>query len=224
MRQKFPAPGARRRKATTDAIGIHCAKRGATFRKRKKAPLEDAVNSHAAALQSMLCIQPINAQDTIDAIENNAIQALADCGSACLSPELATFLQYVEEHGQGVSQALAASIDQLQELFLATMHQAFQLAGVTVDSRMTISLNRQGGIHVETVCAEQAQIEEILSSSQALPALFKLISAQNAILEGIANLRMVAGAQNKGDSERLSLLQQLYRVCLKGQLSHFYSA
>jgi len=182
------------------------------------------VNSPAENLQSMLCIQHIRPQSTVDGIENEAVRAMAASGSATLSPELDAFLHYVEEHGHRVSQELAAGIDQLQELFLGAVHQAFQLAGVTVDSRMTISLNRQGKLTIETVCAEQEQIEELLASSAALPALLKLISAQSAILEGINNLRLVAGARNSDDSEKLSRLQQSYRVCLKGQLSHFYSA
>jgi hypothetical protein len=172
----------------------------------------------------MLCIQHIRPQNTIDNIENDAIQALAASGSATLPPELAAFLQDVEEHGKRVSQELADGIDQLQELFLGAVHQAFQLAGITVDSRMIISLNRQGQLHIETCRAEHEQIGELLSSSQALPALLKLISVHSAILDGIRNLRLVAGAQSSGDGEKLSSLQQAYRVCMKGQLSHFYSA
>jgi hypothetical protein len=172
----------------------------------------------------MLCIQHIRPPSTVDSIESNAIQALAASGAATLPPELDTFLLYVEEYGHGVSQALAASIDQLQELFLGAVHQAFQLAGVTVDSRIIISLNRQGKLHIETVCAEQERVGELLASSRALPALLNLISVQSAILDGISNLRLVAGAQNSGDSEKLSRLRQSYRVCLKGQLSHFYNA
>ena len=182
------------------------------------------MNSPAEDLQSMLCIQHIRPQSTIDRIENDAIRALAASGSATIPPALDSFLHYVEEHGHRVAQELAANIDQLQELFLGVVHQAFQLAGVTVASRMIISLNRQGKLHIETVCAEQEQIRELLASSRALPALLKLVSVQSAILDGIHNLRLVAGAQNSEDSEQLSRLQQSYRVCLKGQLSHFYNA
>jgi hypothetical protein len=189
----------------------------------KKLP-EDAVNSPADTLQSMLCIQPIRQQSDIDKIENDTSQALAASGAAALSPELDAFLQYVEEHGGKVSQELAACIDQLQELFLGAVHQAFQLAGVTVDSRVCISLTRLGKLHIETSCAEQEQFEELLSASKALPALLKLASVQSAILEAIGNLRMVAEAQNSDDGAKLSQLHQAYRVCLKGQLSHFYSA
>jgi len=171
----------------------------------------------------MLCIQPIRPPSTIGSIENDAIHALAASSVDTLSPELAPFLQYVEEHGQRVSQELAAGIDHLQELFLGAVHQAFQLAGLSVDSRMIISLNRQGRLHIETAGAEHAQIEELLSSSRALPAVLKLLSVHSAILDGIRNLRLVAGSQNNGDGEKLSQLQQAYRVCLKGQLSHFYS-
>jgi hypothetical protein len=184
---------------------------------------EDAVNNPAESLHNMLCIQPIRPQSTIGNIENEAAQALAASSSATLSPELTTFLQYVEEHGSRVSQELAASIDQLQELFLGALHQAFQLGGVTVDSRMIISLNQQGKLQIETACAEHDHIEELLASSRVLPALLKLISVQSAILDGITDLRLVAGAQDGGDGEKLSRLQQVYRVCLKGQLSHFYS-
>ena len=182
------------------------------------------MNSPLEDLQSMLCIQHIRPQSSIDNIEHDAIQALAASGSATLSPALDAFLHYVEEHGHRVSQELAASIDQLQELFLGTMHQALQLTGVTVDSRMVISLNRQGKLHIETACAEQTQIGDLLASSRALPALLKLVSVQSAILDGINKLRLVAGAQNSGDSEKLSHVRQSYRVCLKGQLSHFYTA
>ena len=156
-------------------------------------------------------------------IENNAIQALAASGFATHSPELTAFLSYVEEHGHRVSQEFAVNIERLQELFLGAVHQAFQLAGITVDSRMIISLNPQGKLHIETACAEQEQIEELLSSSKALPTLLKLLSVQSAILDGITNLRLIAGAQERGDSEKLSRIQQAHQVCLKGQLSHFYS-
>ena len=182
------------------------------------------MNSPAEDLQSMLCIQHIRPQSSINSIENDAIQALAASGAATLSPELDAFLHYVEEYGHGVAQGLAASIDQLQELFLGAMHQALQLAGVTADSRMIISLNRQGKLHIETACAEQARIAELLASCRALPALLKLVSIQSAILDSIHNLRLVAGAQHSGDSETLSRVRQSYRVCLKGQLSHFYHA
>ena len=181
------------------------------------------MNSPAENLQSMLCIQPIRPHSTIDTIENDTTQALATSSSAASPQELAAFLQYVEEHGHTVSQNLASSIDQLQELFLGAVHQAFQLAGVTVDSRMIISLNRQGKLHIETACAEQEQVEELLASSKALPALLKLLSVQSALLEGITHLRRIAGAQESGDNQKLSQIQQAYRVCLKGQLSHFYS-
>ena len=182
------------------------------------------MNSPAASPQNMLCIQHVRPQSTLDNIESEAIHALAASGSATLSPELDTFLRYVEEHGHRVSQELAAGIDRLQELFLSAAHQAFQLAGVTVDSRMILSLNRQGKLHIEGIRAEQEQLAALLASSRALPALLKLISAQSAILDGIHNLRLVAGARNSGDSEQLSRLQQTCRVCLKGQLSHFYCA
>ena len=181
------------------------------------------MNNHAENLQRMLCIQPIRPSSTIGNIENDAIQALAASSSDTLSPELASFLRYVEEHGQKVSQELADGIDHLQELFLGAVHQAFQLAGVTVDYRMIISLNRQGKLHIETTDAEQEQIEALLVSSKALPVLLKLVSVQSAILDGIRNLRLVAGSQNSGDGEKLSQVQQAYRVCLKGQLSHFFS-
>ena len=68
-----------------------------------KTPPEDAVNSPAENLQSMLCIQPIRPPSTIVSIENDAIQALAASGSDTPSPELATFLQHVEEHGHRVA-------------------------------------------------------------------------------------------------------------------------
>jgi len=156
-------------------------------------------------------------------IENDAIQSLAASSSSSSSPELAAFLQFVEEHGHRVAQDFAANIDQLQELFLGAVHQVFQLAGVTVDARMIISLNRQGKLHIESACAEQKQIEELFASSRALPALLKLLSIQSAILDGITSLHLIAGAQEHGDNEKLSQIQQAYRVCLKGQLSHFYS-
>ena len=181
------------------------------------------MNRPAETLQSMLCIQPIRQQSDIGNIENDTSEALAACGSAALSPELVAFLQYVEEDGERASQELAAAIDQLQELFLGAVHQAFQLAGVTVDSRMCISLTRQGKLHIETACAEQERIEELLSSSAVLPELLKLAGVQSAILDSINKLRLVAEAQNSGDVEKLFQLQQAYRVCLKGQLSHFYS-
>jgi len=184
---------------------------------------EDAVNNPVENLQSMLCIQPIRPPSSIGNIENDAIQALAASSSDTLSSGLASFLQYVEEHGQSVSQDLAAGIDHLQELFLGALHQTFQLAGLTVDTRMIISLNQQGKLHIESAGAEQALIEEFLSSSRALPALFKLLSVHSAILDGIRNLRLVGGSQNSGDGEKFSEIQQAYRVCLKGQLSHFYS-
>jgi hypothetical protein len=180
------------------------------------------VNSPAETTQRMLCIQAIKAQSDISNIENDTAQALALSNSATLPPELDEFLQHVEEQGTKVSQDLAASIDQLQELFLNALHQAFQLAGVAVDSRMIISLNRQGKLHIETASAEQEHIEELLSSSKVLPALLKLISVQSAILGGISKLRLVAEARSNEDSEQLSQLQQAHRVCLKGQLSHFY--
>ena len=181
------------------------------------------MNSPVENLQNMLCIQPIRPQSDIGNIENDVIQALAASGSAMRSSELASFLRYVEEHGDKASQELAACIDQLQELFLGAVHQAFQLAGVAVNSRMIISLNRHGKLHIETACAEQEQIEDLLSSSKALPALFKLLSVQSSILDGISNLRQVSEAQNSGDNEKFSQAQQSYRVCLQGQLSHFYS-
>ena len=182
------------------------------------------MNNPSENLQNMLCIQPIRSQSTINNIENDTLQALAASSFAALSPELATFLRYVEEHGNKIAQELAVSIDQLQELFLGAVHQAFQLAGVTVDSRMIISLNRQGKLHIETICAEQEQFREVLSFSKVLPALLKLISIQSSILDGIQNLRLVAEAQDGEDREKLSQLQQSRRVCLKGQLSHFYGA
>ena len=181
------------------------------------------MNKPVADLQSMLCIQPIREQSTLGNIEHDAMLALAASNSSTLSPELIAFLRYVEEHGRQASLELAGSIDQLQELFLSVVHQALQLAGVTVDSRMIISLNRQGKLHIETTDAEQEQIEALLVSSKALPVLLKLVSVQSAILDGIRNLRLVAGSQNSGDGEKLSQVQQAYRVCLKGQLSHFYS-
>ena len=180
------------------------------------------MNSPAEDLQSMLCIQPIRPQGTIGNIENSAMQALTASSSTAPSLELATFLRYVDEHGHTILQDLAASIDQLQELFLGVVHQAFQLAGITVDSRMIISLNQRGELHIETTSADQEQIEELLSSSKVLPALLKLVSVQSAMLDGITNLRLMAGTRDSEESERLSRLQQSYRVCLKGQLSHFY--
>jgi hypothetical protein len=170
----------------------------------------------------MLYIQPIRHQSDIGNIENDAVKALENSNAGTLSPELAAFLQYVEEHGDEVSQELAAGIDQLQELFLGAVHQAFQLAGVTVDSRVSISLNRHGKLQIETVGAEQEQIEELLSSSGVLPELLELACVQNALLDAIGNLRLAAEVQNGGNAEKLSELRQAYRVCLKGQLSHFY--
>jgi len=182
------------------------------------------MDSPSDNVQNMLCIQPIMPQSSNGNIENDTLHALTASSFSTFSPELVTFLRYVEEHGQKVSQELAAGIDQLQELFLGAVHQAFQLAGVTVDSRMIISLNRQGKLHIETACPEHEQFKELLSFSKVLPALLKLIGIQSAILDGIHNLRLVAEAQDSGNREKLSLLQQTRRVCLKGRLSHFYSA
>ena len=180
------------------------------------------MNSPAKDLQSMLCIQPIRPQSTIGNIENNVMQALAASNSTTPSSELAAFLRYVDEHEHTISQDLAAGIDQLQELFLGVVHQAFHLAGITVDSRMIISLNQRGELHIEAACADQKKIEELLSSSKVLPALLKLLSVQSAMLDGISNLCLLTGVRGDEESERLSRLQQSYRVCLKGQLSHFY--
>lgn len=181
------------------------------------------MNIRSDNLETMLCIRHISPQNDPASIESTAVHALAETGAAVGPTELGAFLGYLERHGRELSRSLAAGMDELQELFLRTVHQSFQAVGVEADARMTLYLNQQDKLALEGASPGQEKLLELLSASKALPAILKMLSVQNALLRNITELRLAAGTDGEADPATLAELRQNYRVCLKGPLSHFYS-
>ena len=174
-------------------------------------------------LEGMLSIKQLEPQSDLASIENAAICALAATGPKSLSPELTSFFDHVTACGNGLAAELADNMEELQGIFLGTLHQSLQLAGLKLDSRLVLSLNREGKLVFEGPSPLREELAEVLASSTTLPALLGLLGVQHALLRTLGDLRVITEARQNAGGGKILEMQQAYRVCLKGSLSHFYS-
>ena len=181
------------------------------------------MNTTGKHLETMLSIRHIDPQNDMNSVENAAVCALAEASPKALPVELVNFLEYVASYGDELSTTLAASMEQLQDIFLRTLHQSFKFADIELDSRLILSLNHEGKIVFESTNALREELAELLASSAALPALLKILGVQSALLRTIGDLQIITKAIENTDNDKILECQQAYRVCLKGSLSHFYN-
>ncbi|MEG6506810.1 hypothetical protein [Nitratidesulfovibrio sp. 1201_IL3209] len=164
---------------------------------------------------------------------DGGLARLTDSASlSALSPRLRSTLEDISERGGNVLETLEQNVADLQEGFLDTLSARLDEAGVSLDEKLTLSMDDEGALSVLGDHPDKARIQQTLSGAPELSSAFGELASQSEIIRDIRNLRRVVTARvgaaaydavdavtADGASEGAA---SAYRVSLKGAMSHFY--
>ena len=164
---------------------------------------------------------------------DGSLARLTDSASlSALSPKLRSTLEDISERGGNVLETLEQNVSDLQEGFLDALSERMDAAGVSLDEKLTLSMDDAGSLSVVGDHPDKARIEQVLADAPELSSAFGELASQSEIIRDIRSLRRVVTArvgasaydavdaatqENAAESSTSA-----YRVSLKGAMSHFY--
>jgi len=157
---------------------------------------------------------------------------LTDSASlSALNPKLRSTLEDISERGGNVLETLEQNVSDLQEGFLDTLSDRLDAAGVSLDEKLTLSMDDEGALSVLGDHPDKARIEQALSDAPELSSAFGELASQSELIRDIRSLRRVVttrvgaaayDAVGAATTDTAETASSVYRVSLKGAMSHFY--
>lgn len=129
---------------------------------------------------------------------------------------------FIHAHGLFVSEAIESAMENLQDIFVAALHEHLQHCGISADTRFVLSLSECGQLIAEGSPALTDALQKALDDKPALSTLFQQIRARAVILQGIEDIQSGLNACREPAGQDANKLFAVYKICLKGPLSHFY--
>lgn len=129
---------------------------------------------------------------------------------------------FIREHGLHVSEAIEGAMENLQDLFVTALHEHLQHCGISADTRFVLSLSEYGQLVVEGSPTLTSTLQKALDDKPSLSTLFQQIRARAVILQGIEDIQSGLNVCNDLSDQETSNLFAVYKICIKGPLSHFY--
>ena len=142
----------------------------------------------------------------------------AEAVDADYSPEITGVFNHAALHGAAVSDALERALDLLQEAFLLELHEQLERAGFVLKERLEISLAENGELQLKSGMIDNDELRQAVAASFLLPSLFHRLHRLTLTLRGVEYIR--AAGESAGGPVADDV--PLYKICLKGPLSHFY--
>lgn len=164
---------------------------------------------------------------------NADLARLTDNASlSALSPRLRSTLEDISERGGNMLETLEQNVADLQEGFLDGLSARLDAAGVSLDEKLTLSMNDAGSLTMLGDHPHKERIEQALADAPELSSAFGELASQSELIRDIRNLRRVvtarvgAAAYDAVDATTAEKASDgtasAYRVSLKGAMSHFY--
>lgn len=129
---------------------------------------------------------------------------------------------FIREHGIHLSGSIESTMENLQDIFVAALHEHLQEAGISADIRFVLNLSENGQLFVEGNTAMAEALQKMLDDTPSLSILFQQIRARAVILQGIEDIQSGLDVCFEPSSQGANSLFAVYKICIKGPLSHFY--
>lgn len=157
---------------------------------------------------------------------------LTDSASlSALHPKLRSTLEDISERGGNVLETLEQNVSDLQEGFLDTLSDRLDAAGVSLDEKLTLTMDDEGALSVLGDHPDKTRIEQALADAPELSSAFGELASQSELIRDIRSLRRVVttrvgaaayDAVDAATADTAEAASSAYRVSLKGAMSHFY--
>ena len=151
---------------------------------------------------------------------NSEFEALALLAPP-LSPDIIAMLEDICSRGSYVIEPLSIHVYTLQELFLGTLYNKLEEAGIATDTKITLYLTKKGTLAVQGEHPQKNAITAMLNANPTLASVFVELASNSELARDIINNNRVFTARNDeeaGYGERSSG----YHLSLKGGMSHFF--
>ncbi len=127
---------------------------------------------------------------------------------------LAHIIENIGTHGQAAAKALETHIERVQNHCIAYMRQALREEGIVLEEKITLSLSSRNTLLLECASNEDALLAA-LGNNEVLVSCLRALRKSALTARGLQYLR-AAQAEDIPDT------MPQYKVCAKGELSHFY--
>lgn len=128
----------------------------------------------------------------------------------------------VGAHGQNIRDVLEKTMENLQDIFVVGVQDTLASCGVSADERIVMRLSPEGQLCVEGEGAVAQVVQSSLDANPLLNSIFCQIQARAMILQALDDVKVgLDVCLDLGGQELLSQAV-VYKMCLKGTLSHFY--
>lgn len=130
--------------------------------------------------------------------------------------------ELVETQGQNVCEALERTMENLQDLLVQSVQDTLASCEISPNERLVLRLSAQGDLMLEGEGPVVKMVQNSLDASPLLTSLFRQIQARAMILQALDDIKAgleVCFDQHAGD---LYSRAPVYKMCIKGTLSHFY--
>lgn len=130
--------------------------------------------------------------------------------------------ELVDVHGQNIRDVLEKTMENLQDILVTAIQDILAACEVSPDIRVVLRLSLQGQLSMEGEGPIPAMVQNSLDANPLLTSLFNQIQARAMILRALddvkAGLDVCLELQEDESYERAPV----YKLCIKGTLSHFY--
>ena len=140
---------------------------------------------------------------------------------ATTNPALDSLLEDICERGNCVIEPISSHICALQEMFLDTLYNRMEEAGIDLSEKLTVFQTQGGHLAVLGEHPEKKRVEALLAATPALSEVFTTLSSHSEIARDIVNINRIFHSMHAaGESGAESASG--YHLSLKGGMSHFY--
>lgn len=140
-----------------------------------------------------------------------------------LSPEnLTPLYDFLLMHGIRLSESIENTMENLQNVFVEALHEQLQLCDIAHDTRFVLCLSEEGQLTVEGKGAATLPLQHAIDAKPSLSVLFAQIRARAVLLQGIEDIQSGLNACLDRGGHDAQASCAVYKICIKGPLSHFY--
>lgn len=143
--------------------------------------------------------------------------------AAKLFPEnLKPLHDFLLMHGIRLSESIENTMENLQNVFVEALHEQLELCDMAHDTRFVLSLSDEGQLLVEGNGATTLPLQHAIDAKPSLSVLFAQIRARAVLLQGIEDIQSGLNVCLDHSKQDTQTSCAVYKICIKGPLSHFY--
>ncbi len=152
-------------------------------------------------------------------------QITSEAGFSLLVPRLQQALDHMSSPENNVVLTLNENVLRLQDSFVDTLYATLSSAGVDLNHKVTLCLDKNGQLFVQGSHPNKTSIDTLLAQSPELSVAFIEIASQSAALRDIRSLHTlvmnIAGVDHYTNMVKPPK-DNAYQVSIKGEMNHFY--